>query len=177
MRGGPAVSALLLAMCTLAGTVRADGEAPPGFEPLLGKKLGDGDVELRIHYLGSQFRDSRWWILRRTGGTTEVLSLVETGSEAATATKKLTSRTVSSKLWSGLEKTGFFELPGNTDQALCSDPIPADADIVLVEVVRGERYREFSYYEPTLSTCGRAGEFRAGLDFLKKVLGEGYAVP
>jgi hypothetical protein len=177
MRGGPAVSALLLAMCTLAGTVRADGEAPPGFEPLLGKKLGDGDVELRIHYLGSQFRDSRWWILRRTGGTTEVLSLVETGSEAATATKKLTSRTVSSKLWSGLEKTGFFELPGNTDEALCSDPIPADADIVLVEVVRGERYREFSYYEPTLSTCGRAGEFRAGLDFLKKVLGEGYAVP
>jgi hypothetical protein len=164
-------------MFTLAGTVRADGDAPPGFEPLLGKKLGDGDVELRIHHLGSQFRESRWWILRRTSGTTEVLSLVEGANEAAAAMKTLASRAVSARLWSGLERTGFFELPGNTDEALCSDPIPANADIVLVEVVRGEHYREFSYYEPTLSACGRAGEFRAGLDFLKKVLGEAYAVP
>jgi hypothetical protein len=174
---GRAVSAALLAAFTLTGPVRADGDAPAGFEPLAEKKLGDGDVELRIHYLGNQFRVSRWWILRRTGGTTEASSLAETPQYVPPTTRKLTSRLVSSKLWSGLENLGFLDLPGNTDVALCTDPIPADSDILLIEVVRGDRYREFSYYEPAASSCGRADEFRSGLDFLKKLLGDSYAIP
>jgi hypothetical protein len=177
MTAGRGVSAALLALFTLSGPVRADGDAPAGFEPLSAKKLVDGDIELRIHYLGNQFRVSRWWIFKRSGGATEALSLIEAPEDPAPATKKLISRFASTKLWRTLEKGGFFELPGNTDQALCKDPIPTDADIVLVEVVRGEHYREFSYYEPISSSCGRAKEFRGDLDFLKKVLGDAYAIP
>ncbi len=173
IKGNHFVFAIVLLTGFSTFSIAANLPLPPGHGALKNEVLGQNDVEIRIHFLGSLFLDTRWLILRNSGGQSDATFIADTGHGSAEGPKKhLKPREPWDLVWKQLESDGFYKFTGNSEVPNCTEAVPMDADEIDVEFKRAATYRAFSYYAPQNTRCGESRKFLAVLRYLNSVFGK-----
>jgi hypothetical protein len=170
--------AVLLTVSLLLPCLGSGAGDPAPEKPAPLKPLAKGDLEVRIHYLGSLALYSSWLTLRRVGDDSGANYRVEAAWMPIPQPQELTRTKPWSEIWKHFEADGFFDLPGNRGGEACAgEGIPVDENWISVEVQRGGSYREFSYYAPLALKCARADKFVSTLTFLQEAFNRELPVP
>jgi hypothetical protein len=169
------VAVLLTTGLLLSATTRGDDQTAEEPAPL--KPLAQGDIEVRINYLGSLALYSSWLTLRRVGTESSATYRVEAAFMPIPQPTKLARATPWPDIWKRLEADGFFDLPGNRGPECKGEAVPLDSNWVSVEVQRGATYRKYSYYAPSSMKCGDGARFVSTLTFLQEAFHRELPVP
>lgn len=174
-RARRAVAVVFTTGLFLSATARADDQAAEEPGPL--KSLAQGNIEVRINYVGSLALYSSWLTLRRIGTQSSATYRVDASFMPIPKPKKLTRTTPWPDIWKRLEADGFFDLPGNRGAECKGEAVPLDSNWVSVEVQQGAAYRKYSYYAPSSLKCGDSGRFLSTLTFLQETFNRELPVP
>jgi hypothetical protein len=174
-RARRAVAALIAVGLVLSATASAVDQSAEQPAPL--KPLAQGDIEVRVNYVGSLALYSSWLTLRRVGSESSASYRVEASFMAIPQPKNLTRTKPWPDIWKRLETDGFFDLPGNRGAECKGEAVPLDSNWVSVELQRGTVYRKYSYYAPSSLKCGDSGRFLSTLTFLQEAFNRELPVP
>jgi hypothetical protein len=167
-----AVGLFVLVLSATATAVDQSAEQPAPLKP-----LAQGDIEVRVNYLGGLALYSSWLTLRRVGSESSASYRVEASFMPIPQPKNLTRTKPWPDIWKRLETDGFFDLPGNRGSECKDEAVPLDSNWVSVEVQRGAAYRKYSYYAPSSLKCGDSTRFMATLAYLQEVFNRELPVP
>jgi hypothetical protein len=173
-----AIAALSLSAVSLyAGG--AQGSSPDSVPPALTRlPLGAGDVAVRIHYIGRRHAFDTWLTLTRIGAVSSAEYRVTHAPASMAPPSPLTAQVPWPSIWQQMTDAGFYSLPDeNATQECETEPIPADAAQVVVEVRQGAHRHRFTYSAPLIRQCPAALRAASTLRALQGAFGHQLPFP
>jgi hypothetical protein len=170
-----AVGALWRSVCCAAPS--PPGSAPPSLARL---PLGPADVAVRIHYIGQRHAFDTWLTMTRIGTVSSADYRITHAAAAMTLPPPppVTADLPWPAIWQQMTDAGFYSLPDeNATQECETEPIPADAAQVVVDVRQGAHRHQFTYSAPLLRQCPAALRAASTLRALQDAFGHHLPFP